>query len=84
MNDYFARNEAVCRNNDYIDPLLYEEFGVNRGLRDENGKGVLTGLTRVSKIVSTRIEGGRKAPCDGQLWYRGYPVEKLIGDLGKE
>ncbi|MGN0407397.1 MAG: citrate/2-methylcitrate synthase [Bacteroides sp.] len=82
-SDYFSQNESICRKNDFIDPLLYEEFGVNRGLRDEKGKGVLTGLTRISKIVSTRIEGGRKVPCDGELWYRGYPVEKLIGDLGK-
>lgn len=84
MNDYAVENEAVCRRNDQIDPRLYEEFGVNRGLRDENGKGVLTGLTKISKIVSTRVENGQKAPCDGELWYRGYRVEKLIADLGKE
>ena len=84
MNDYALKNEEICRRNDYIDPCLYEEFGVNRGLRDENGKGVLTGLTRISKSVSTRVEDGRKVPCDGELWYRGYRVEKLIGDLGKE
>ena len=74
MNDYALKNEEICRRNDYIDPCLYEEFGVNRGLRDENGKGVLTGLTRISKIVSTRVEDGRKVPCDGELWYRGYRV----------
>lgn len=83
MNDYAIQSEAICRRNDNIDQRLYEEFGVNRGLRDENGKGVLTGLTRISKIVSSRIEGGRKVPCDGELWYRGYQVEKLIGDLGE-
>lgn len=82
MNDYAVQSEVICRRNDNIDQRLYEEFGVNRGLRDENGKGVLTGLTRISKIVSSRIEGGRKVPCDGELWYRGYRVEKLIGDLG--
>ena len=82
-DDYFSKSETVCRKNDFIDPLLYEEFGVNRGLRDEKGKGVLTGLTRISKIVSTKIEEGRKVPCDGELWYRRYPVEKLIDDLGE-
>ncbi|MGN0342253.1 MAG: citrate/2-methylcitrate synthase [Roseburia sp.] len=84
INDYAMQSESVCRRNDSIDQRLYEEFGVNRGLRDENGKGVLTGLTRISKIVSSRIEGGMKVPCDGELWYRGYRVEKLIGNLGKE
>ena len=38
MNDYAVQNEAICRKNDHIDPRLYEEFGVNRGLRDENGR----------------------------------------------
>ena len=26
---------------------------------------------------------GKKVPCDGQLWYRGYRVEDLIGSLGE-
>ena len=63
---------------------MYEEFGVNRGLRDENGKGVLTGLTKISRIVSSCVKDGEKVPCDGELWYRGYKVEKLIGNLGEE
>lgn len=84
MNDYAVKNEAVCRKNDFIDPRLFEEFGVNLGLRDERGKGVLTGLTRISKIISSHVKDGKKVPCDGELWYRGYRVEKLIGDLGKD
>ena len=84
MNDYAVQNEAICRKNDHIDPRLYEEFGVNRGLRDENGKGVLTGLTKISRIVSSCVKDGEKVPCDGELWYRGYKVEKLIGNLGEE
>ena len=84
MNDYVKQEEVVCRKNDSIDQRLYDEYGVNIGLRDEKGNGVLTGLTRVSKIVSTRIEGNKKVPCDGELWYRGYRVEKLINDLGPE
>lgn len=81
MNDYVQKKETVCRKNDNIAPRLYEEYGVNRGLRDDRGNGVLTGLTKISKIVSSRIEGGKKVPCDGELWYRGYRVEDLIGSL---
>ena len=84
MNDYTRQMEAVCRKNDSIASRLYAEYGVNLGLRDENGNGVLTGLTNISKIVSSHIVGGRKVPCDGQLWYRGYRVENLIQDLGKD
>lgn len=82
--DYVQRQESVCRSNDNIAPCLYEEYGVNRGLRDENGNGVLTGLTNISKIKSSKIVNGEKVSCDGQLWYRGYRVEELIGALGPE
>ena len=84
MNDYAKRQEEICRKNDNIAPRLYEEYGVNRGLRDENGNGVLTGLTNISKIKSSKIVDGKKVPCDGELWYRGYRVEDLIGSLGTE
>ena len=83
LNDYTTRNEAVCRRNDTISPRLYEEYGVKKGLRDENGNGVLAGLTNISKITSSKIVDGKKIPCDGQLWYRGYRVEDLIGSLGE-
>lgn len=83
LNDYTTRSEAVCRQNDTIFPRLYEEYGVKKGLRDENGNGVLAGLTNISKITSSKIVDGKKVPCDGQLWYRGYRVEDLIGSLGE-
>ena len=83
LNDYTTRSEAVCRRNDTISPRLYEEYGVKKGLRDENGNGVLAGLTNISKITSSKIVDGKKIPCDGQLWYRGYRVEDLIGSLGE-
>lgn len=84
IEDYVKKQEEICRKNDTIAPRLYDEYGVNCGLRDENGKGVLTGLTNISKIVSSKIIDGEKIPCDGELWYRGYRVEKLIGELGPE
>ena len=83
LNDYTTRSEAVCRRNDTISPRLYEEYGVKKGLRDENGNGVLAGLTNISKITSSKIVDGKKVPCDGQLWYRGYRVEDLIDSLGE-
>ena len=39
----------------YIDPRLYKEYNVKRGLRDEDGRGVLTGLTRVGEIQSYQV-----------------------------
>ena len=84
MNEYIKRQEEICRRNDLISPRLFEEYGVNLGLRDENGNGVLTGLTKISKIVSSKVAYGQKVPCDGELWYRGYRVEDLIRGLDEE
>ena len=84
MNEYAGKLEKVCVRNDNIAPRLYEEYGVNRGLRDENGRGVLTGLTNISKIVSSKIVDNQKVSCDGELWYRGYRVEDLIDSLGED
>lgn len=82
LMNYAAKQETVCRRNDSISDKLFEEYGVNRGLRDMNGKGVLTGLTNISKIVSFRDVDGVKTPCDGELWYRGYNVHSLVRNIG--
>ena len=82
IRNYSNEQERLCRENDKIAPKLYEEYGVNLGLRDKNGNGVLTGLTNISKIISFKNENGQKVPCDGELWYRGYNVKDLIRDLG--
>ena len=68
----------LCQNNSNIDPVLYERYDVKRGLRDLNGKGVLTGLTEISEIRATEIVDGESVPCRGSLFYRGYNVEQLI------
>lgn len=84
LANYAAEKKKMCIENDTISDSLFQEYGVNRGLRDVNGKGVLTGLTRVSKIVSFKQdENGNTVPCDGELWYRGYNVKTLIGSIGK-
>ena len=85
LANYAAQKKALCVENDTISDSLFQEYGVNRGLRDINGKGVLTGLTNISKIVSFKEdENGKTVPCDGELWYRGYNVKTLINSIGKD
>ena len=81
---YAAAQQPLCVQNDTIPESLFQEYGVNRGLRDANGVGVLTGLTNISKIVSFQNVGGKRMPCEGQLWYRGYNIKDLIGGLGPQ
>ncbi len=87
MSDYAAiANEArlftaLCEKNDQIDPALFAQYRVNRGLRDQSGKGVITGLTNISRIDAFEERDGKQVPCPGQLWYRGYNVYDLIRGL---
>ena len=69
---------TYCMNTSAIDRKLYYEYDVKRGLRDSNGKGVLTGLTEISDITSYRLENGVQIPSDGKLYYWGYDVEDLL------
>lgn len=79
-NEVLELSEKCIKNN-AIDPELYNKYEVKRGLRDINGKGVLTGLTEISEIHSSDIIDGKSVPCEGQLFYRGYNIEDLINGL---
>ncbi len=61
-----------------IPTALFKEYGVNRGLRDINGNGVLTGLTNISLIQSKKEVNGELVPCEGKLLYRGYNINDLV------
>ena len=72
----------------YIDPRLYKEYNVKRGLRDEDGRGVLTGLTRVAEIQSYQVvsgpDGEHILPAEGVLYYRGIDTRDLVrGSVGR-
>lgn len=69
---------ALCQEHSEIDSSLYAKYDVKRGLRDLNGKGVLTGLTEISEIQSSKVVDGKTVPCEGKLFYRGYDVEELV------
>lgn len=69
----------MCVENSSFSQELYKKYNVNRGLRDINGKGVLTGLTEISTILATKEENGETVPAKGRLYYRGIK----IGDLTK-
>ena len=74
----------LCVNSSSIDSSLFTKYEVNRGLRDLNGNGVLTGLTEISEIQSTKIVDGECVPCDGKLFYRGVDVEEIVGGFIRE
>ena len=87
MSDYAAIEKEArifteeCVTNNRIDPTLFAQYDIKRGLRDKNGKGVLAGITNISRIDAFEEHDGQKVPCEGKLWYRGYNVYDLIRGL---
>ncbi|MCQ2524157.1 MAG: citrate synthase [Lachnospiraceae bacterium] len=81
ISDYSTKQKEVCLETDNITEDLFNKYSVNRGLRDLNGKGILTGLTNISKITSMKNIDGVNTPVDGELWYRGYKVNSLIDEI---
>ncbi|MBE0417658.1 MAG: citrate/2-methylcitrate synthase [Coriobacteriia bacterium] len=67
-----------------IDPALYAEYEVKRGLRDLTGHGVLAGLTHIGDVIGYVEEGGSSVPAPGQLLYRGIEIDDLIGGFAAE
>ncbi len=78
MTQELCNLAQLCRENCQIDPELYGKYEVKRGLRDINGKGVLTGLTEISEIRSYTIVDNDMVPCEGKLFYRGYDIEDIV------
>ena len=78
VKDFTREYAKKCSSKEKIDLELYDKFGVKKGLRDKNGKGVLSGLTTVSLIKSSEEIDGKTVPCDGELYYRGYNIHDLV------
>ena len=74
LNDY----AQLCREADHLEPEMFDRYEVQRGLRDKNGNGVVTGLTNISRIEAFKMVDGVKTPCEGKLWYRGYDCIELV------
>ena len=73
--------KSTCK----IDNELFSRYGVKRGLRNEDGSGVLVGLTNIGNVVGyDRDEDGNLLPAEGKLYYRGYELNDLVSPLLKE
>lgn len=78
LNSQFDDLVNYCMLSGAINLDLYVDYDVKRGLRDSNGKGVLTGLTEIADVVSYEYKDGTKVPADGKLYYQGYNVQELV------
>lgn len=77
---FLQKLSKVAEHNDPIDQSLYQNYDVRRGLRYNDGRGVLVGLTRVGDVVGYEMIDGQKVAIPGKLIYRGYNIEDIIKD----
>lgn len=66
--------------NNSIKPSDFEKYHVKRGLRNEDGTGVMAGLTRICSVEGYYVLDGERVPKEGKLFYRGYDIEDIIAD----
>ena len=81
LNGFTQKYADICEKSDKIPAHYFDEYDVNRGLRDKTGKGVLVGLTGISRVEGSKMIDGIKTPCEGNLWYRGYDIKDLVKNL---
>ncbi len=72
------------RKNNQIPLEMYEKFDIKRGLRNQDGTGVMAGVTKVCNVHGYLMNEGEKEPADGILSYRGYDVRDLVEHCANE
>ncbi|MBR2522882.1 MAG: citrate/2-methylcitrate synthase [Clostridiales bacterium] len=62
----------------HINPELYSKYNVKRGLRNNDGTGVLVGLTEIGEVMSYIVDDADRIPVEGKLFYQGYEVSDIV------
>ncbi len=78
LGRYYERSAERVNTDSYYDPELYSKYNVKRGLRNEDGTGVVVGITEIGDVLSYRMDDGKKIPLEGRLIYRGIDVYDLV------
>ena len=68
----------VAKVKSHINTELYTKYNVKRGLRNNDGTGVLVGLTEVGEVMSYIVDDADRIPVEGKLFYQGYEVKDLV------
>lgn len=77
ISNYIMKLGALAEKNNHILPSLYGKYEVKRGLRNNNGAGVLVGLTEIGDVHGYIMDENEKVPVEGRLRYRGIDIENI-------
>ena len=70
--------------NNQITKNEFETYRVKRGLRNDDGTGVMAGLTHVCNVHGYIINDGDREPDTGRLIYRGIDVRDIVRGCEEE
>ncbi|MBQ7688187.1 MAG: citrate synthase [Clostridia bacterium] len=70
--------EKFSARNKPINPSAFERYNVKRGLRNQDGTGVMAGLTKICSVEGYYMDDGEKIPKEGRLVYRGLDFNDIV------
>ena len=82
--EIFSDLSELAKKNNPINPEFYEKYDVKRGLRNNNGTGVLVGLTKIGEVKGYELRDDQKIPCKGELFYRGIELQTFVKGFQEE
>ena len=82
--NWLKKQAATIRKADTIDPSLWRKYNVKRGLRNDDGTGVLVGLTTIGNVHGYVVSEGEKQAVPGELFYRGINVGDIAAGARRE
>ncbi len=77
-NRFLETHAPLAERQNTINPELHKKYNTKRGLRNEDGTGVLIGLTEIGEVHGYVVDEGEKTPVEGRLSYRGMDVDALV------
>jgi len=83
-DEFLAKQSRMVRKISKIDPELYAQYNVKRGLRNSDGTGVLVGLTEIGDVHGYIMDEKEKVPVEGALRYRGIDIMDIVRGFQKE
>lgn len=84
LNGYVRELCGDIREEYAIDSDQYKNHAIKKGLRNEDGTGVMAGVTRVGSVQGYYLLDGERVPQPGKLYYRGIDVEDIIAQHHRE
>lgn len=78
LNGYVKELCGDIKNTYTIENDQYKNHAIKRGLRNEDGTGVMAGVTRVGSVQGYYMLDNGRVPMPGKLYYRGIDVEEII------